>query len=87
MDVHASPDGRGTGPFSRTSVQIPALIRGALKLQQSIHVGPGLSMWNGVHVQDLTDLYFVLIDDALTGNLTAPTGLDCFCARRCLCKY
>ncbi|KAJ7255639.1 hypothetical protein C8J57DRAFT_598416 [Mycena rebaudengoi] len=70
--------GRGTGPFSRTSVQIPALIRGALKLQQSIHVGPGLSMWNGVHVQDLADLYFVLIDDALTGNLTAPTGLDCF---------
>ncbi|KAJ7690231.1 hypothetical protein B0H17DRAFT_1160011 [Mycena rosella] len=58
-------DGRGTGPFSRTSVQIPALIRAALKLKQAIHVGPGLSMWNGVHVQDLVDLYFVLLDDAL----------------------
>ncbi|KAJ6628315.1 hypothetical protein B0H10DRAFT_211920 [Mycena sp. CBHHK59/15] len=70
--------GRGTGPFSRTSVQIPALIRAALKLGQSIHVGPGRSMWNGVHVQDLVDLYFLLIDDALSGKPKAPTGLECF---------
>ncbi|KAJ7088129.1 hypothetical protein C8R44DRAFT_819520 [Mycena epipterygia] len=70
--------GRGTGLFSRTSVQIPALIRAALKLGQSIHVGPGLSMWNGVHVQDLVDLYFLLIDDALSGSPKASTGLECF---------
>ncbi|KAJ7229312.1 hypothetical protein B0H12DRAFT_1264549 [Mycena haematopus] len=57
--------GRGTGPFSRTSVQIPALIRAALKLGHAIHVGPGLSMWNGVHVQDLIDLYFILIDEEI----------------------
>ncbi|KAF8181385.1 hypothetical protein K438DRAFT_1601561 [Mycena galopus ATCC 62051] len=70
--------GRGTGPFSRTSVQIPALIRAALKLGQAIHVGPGLSMWNGVHIQDLVDLYLLLIDDALAGNPKASTGLECF---------
>ncbi|KAJ7091287.1 hypothetical protein C8R43DRAFT_1172096 [Mycena crocata] len=70
--------GRGTGLFSRTSVQVPALIRAALKLKQAIHVGPGLSMWNGVHVQDLVDLYFILIDDALSGNPKAVTGLECF---------
>ncbi|KAJ6452776.1 hypothetical protein C8R45DRAFT_882741 [Mycena sanguinolenta] len=70
--------GRGTGPFSRTSVQIPALIRAALKLGQAIHVGPGRSMWNGVHVQDLVDLYLILMDDALTGKSQAPTGLECF---------
>ncbi|KAJ7461155.1 hypothetical protein FB451DRAFT_1096097 [Mycena latifolia] len=70
--------GRGTGPFSRTSVQIPALIRAALKLRQSIHVGPGLSMWNGVHVKDLVDLYFILLDDALSRIPKAPTGLECF---------
>ncbi|KAJ7138927.1 hypothetical protein C8R46DRAFT_921747, partial [Mycena filopes] len=70
--------GRGTGPFSRSSVQIPALIRAALKLGQSIHVGPGRSMWNGVHVQDLVDLYLLLIDDALTGHPKAPTGQECF---------
>ncbi|KAJ7930872.1 hypothetical protein B0H13DRAFT_876111 [Mycena leptocephala] len=70
--------GRGTGPFSRTSVQIPALIRAALKLGQAIHVGPGLPMWNGVHIQDLVDLFFILIDDALTGNPKASTGLECF---------
>ncbi|KAJ6550982.1 hypothetical protein DFH09DRAFT_1039023 [Mycena vulgaris] len=70
--------GRGTGPFSRTSVQVPALIRAALKLGQAIHVGPGLSMWNGVNIQDLVDLYFILIDDALSGSPKAPTGLECF---------
>jgi len=70
--------GRGTGPFSRTSVQIPALIRAALKLGQAIYVGPGLSMWNGVHIQDLVNLYFVLLDDALTGKPKASTGLECF---------
>ncbi|KAF7303425.1 hypothetical protein MIND_00571100 [Mycena indigotica] len=70
--------GRGTGLFSRTSVQIPALIRAALKLRQSIHVGPGLPLWNGVHVQDLVRLYFVLLDDALSRTPKAPTGSDCF---------
>ncbi|KAJ7226904.1 hypothetical protein GGX14DRAFT_530826 [Mycena pura] len=70
--------GRGTGPFSRTSVQIPALIRATLKLKQAIHVGPGLSMWNGVHVQDLVDLFLILMDDALTGTPKASTGLECF---------
>ncbi|KAJ7620306.1 hypothetical protein FB45DRAFT_754597, partial [Roridomyces roridus] len=70
--------GRGTGPFSRTSVQIPALIRAALKLGQSIYVGPGLSLWNAVHVQDLVDLYMILLDDALTGYPKVPTGLECF---------
>ncbi|KAK7033286.1 hypothetical protein R3P38DRAFT_2921832 [Favolaschia claudopus] len=70
--------GRGRGPYSRTSVQIPALIRAALRLKQSIHVGPGLSIWNGVHVDDLVSLYFLLLDDALSGARKAPTGLECF---------
>ncbi|KAF7319786.1 hypothetical protein MKEN_00761100 [Mycena kentingensis (nom. inval.)] len=70
--------GRGRGPYSRTSVQIPALIRAALKLKQSIHVGPGLPMWNGVHVDDLVNLYFVLLDDGLSGANKATTGLECF---------
>ncbi|KAJ7834251.1 hypothetical protein B0H14DRAFT_2363888 [Mycena olivaceomarginata] len=70
--------GRGTGPFSRTSVQIPALIRAALKLGHAVHVGPGLPLWNGVHVQDLVDLCLILADDALSGNPKASTGLECF---------
>ncbi|KAF7296397.1 Epimerase domain-containing protein [Mycena chlorophos] len=75
--------GRGTGPCSRTSVQIPALIRAALTLGQAVHVGSGLSMWNGVHVNDLVSLFMVLLDDALSAaGPKAPTGLDCyyFCA-------
>ncbi|KAJ7226910.1 hypothetical protein GGX14DRAFT_348171 [Mycena pura] len=75
--ILCSADGRGTGPFSRTSVQIPALIRATLKLKQAIHVGPGLSMWNGVHVQDLVDLFLILMDGALTGTPKDSTSDVC----------
>ncbi|KAG6846196.1 hypothetical protein H0H93_015484, partial [Arthromyces matolae] len=70
--------GRGTGPFHRTSVQIPALIRSALKLKQACHYGKGLPWWNGVHVQDLTNLYLILLDDALSANPVAPHGAEGF---------
>ncbi|KAL0072021.1 hypothetical protein AAF712_000944 [Marasmius tenuissimus] len=78
----SSADGRGTGPFSRTSVQIPALIRGTLKLKQAPYIGKGLGLWNGVHVQDLIDLYMVLLEDARSENPKAPTGAEgyYFCA-------
>ncbi|EEB91684.1 hypothetical protein MPER_09923, partial [Moniliophthora perniciosa FA553] len=68
--------GRGVGPFSRTSVQIPALIRGTLKLGFAPYIGKGLGLWNGVHVQDLVDLYFILLEDALSENPKAPTGAE-----------
>ncbi|RDB31114.1 Uncharacterized protein C2A9.02 [Hypsizygus marmoreus] len=70
--------GRGTGPFHQTSVQIPALIRGALKLGQSCYYGKGLPLWNGVHVQDLTNLILLLLDDALSATPKAPNGGDGF---------
>lgn len=35
-------------------------------------------MWNGVHVQDLVDLYFILMDDALSPTPKAPAGKDGF---------
>ncbi|KAF9042759.1 NAD(P)-binding protein [Hymenopellis radicata] len=66
--------GRGTGPYSRTSVQLPALIRGALKYGRSPYIGQGLGMWNGVHVQDLVDLYIIIMEDALSESPKAPTG-------------
>ncbi|KAG6841359.1 hypothetical protein C0991_011902 [Blastosporella zonata] len=70
--------GRGTGPFHRTSVQLPALIRSALKLGQACHYGKGIPWWNGVHVQDLTNVYLILLDDALSANPVAPHGADGF---------
>ncbi|KAK7058924.1 hypothetical protein VNI00_001548 [Paramarasmius palmivorus] len=74
--------GRGKGPFSRTSVQIPALIRATLKLGQAPYIGKGLGLWNGVHIQNLVDLYMILLDDALLSSPQAPTGAEgyYFCA-------
>ncbi|KAG6860706.1 hypothetical protein C0995_008291 [Termitomyces sp. Mi166 len=70
--------GRGTGPFHRTSVQIPALIRSALKLKQACYYGKGLPWWNAVHVQDLIDLYLIILDDALSANPRAPRSANGF---------
>ncbi|KAK7443448.1 hypothetical protein VKT23_015621 [Stygiomarasmius scandens] len=74
--------GRGTGPFSRTSVQIPAIIRGTLQLKQAPYIGKGLSLWNGVHVQDLVNLFMTILDDSLSPSPKAPTGKEgyYFCA-------
>ncbi|KAF5384277.1 hypothetical protein D9615_003295 [Tricholomella constricta] len=70
--------GRGTGPFHQTSVQIPALIRGALKAGQSCYYGKGIPLWNAVHVQDLTNLVLLLLDDALSSAPKAPNGGEGF---------
>ncbi|KAG5644664.1 hypothetical protein DXG03_007963 [Asterophora parasitica] len=61
-----------------TSVQIPALIRGALKTGQSCHYKKGLPLWNAVHVQDLTNLFLLLLDDALSATPQAPSGGEGF---------
>ncbi|KAG6812161.1 hypothetical protein H0H92_004092 [Tricholoma furcatifolium] len=55
-----------------------SLIRSALKLGQACYYGKGLPWWNGVHVQDLTDLYLILLDDALSANPVAPHGAEGF---------
>jgi len=70
--------GRGTGPFHRTSVQIPVLIRGAIKYGQSCYYGKGIPLWNAVHIQDLTDLVLLLLDDALSATPKAPNGSEGF---------
>lgn len=69
-----SSDGRGLGPFSRTSVQIPALIRAALQLGHAAYYGEGLPLWNGVHVEDLSELILLVLADALSDAPKLPTG-------------
>jgi len=57
--------GEGTGAFNRESLQIPNLIRSAIKHKRAAHVGKGLNVWNNVHVEDLADFFLILLDKAL----------------------
>ncbi|CAF2420325.1 unnamed protein product [Rotaria sp. Silwood2] len=57
--------GIGTGPFNRTSVQLPALIRAALKRHKAEMIGSGQATWNNVHIADLSDAYIIILDQLL----------------------
>ena len=53
--------GVGTGHFNRLSIQIPTIIRAAMKVQQVEVVGDGKGIWDHVHVVDLAMLYEILV--------------------------
>jgi nucleoside-diphosphate-sugar epimerase len=57
--------GIGTGLFNRTSIQLPILIRAALKRGKVETIGPGEATWDNVHISDLVDAYIILLDQLL----------------------
>lgn len=57
--------GIGTGLFNRNSIQLPILIRAALKRGKAEMIGPGESTWDHVHISDLVDGYMILLDQFL----------------------
>ena len=57
--------GVGTGLFNKTSIQIPIYIRAALAHGRSIVVDNGKGIWDHVHVEDLAELYTVILRDVI----------------------
>ena len=57
--------GIGIGPFNRNSVQLPVLVRAALKRHKAEMIGPGEATWNNVHIADLVDAYMIIFDQLL----------------------
>lgn len=60
--------GIGSGIFNRTSIQIDAIIRAAKRRGYTSVVGPGKAEWDHVHVEDLADLYELLVARILRGD-------------------
>ena len=54
--------GRGLGPHE-DSIQIPSLVRQAKKSGVPRHVGRGLNVWSTVHVEDVADLYRLVLEN------------------------
>lgn len=53
--------GIGTGYFNKHSVQIPAYTKATLKNGHGVIVGEGTGVWDNVHVEDLADLYTIVL--------------------------
>ncbi|KAJ3943977.1 uncharacterized protein N0V96_005497 [Colletotrichum fioriniae] len=65
--------GRGTGLFNQGSMQIPTIIRGAIKAGVPEYVGEGTARLGHVHVTDLALLYELILSKVLSGK-TIPSG-------------
>ncbi|XEV03564.1 hypothetical protein FSHL1_008851 [Fusarium sambucinum] len=60
--------GRGTGLFNKSSIQIPIMIRAALHRGEAIYAGDGLGVWDHTHVEDIANLYALIVAKVLDGE-------------------
>ncbi|KAI1386151.1 NAD dependent epimerase/dehydratase family protein [Hypoxylon trugodes] len=67
--------GRGKGLFNKDSIQIPDVVRAALKRKRTAVPGHGKGVWDHVHVEDLAELYVLLARQIVEkGGEGVPTG-------------
>jgi nucleoside-diphosphate-sugar epimerase len=60
--------GIGTGHFNRLSIQIPLLIRLAIRFGQAQVIGEGKGEWDHVHIADLLLLFELILSKVLKGE-------------------
>lgn len=60
--------GNGRGPINQRSRQVYELAKLVLTGQYVPIIGPGKARWHHVHVNDLADLYVLLVEAAVAGN-------------------
>ena len=52
--------GQGLG-LEKESAQVPLLVRHAINSGESVRIGKGENIWSSVHIEDLVDLYIMLV--------------------------
>jgi len=65
--------GIGTGEFNKLSIQVPRLIRAAIKDGYASMIGEGKGVWSYVHISDLARLYELVLMRVLKGE-EVPSG-------------
>ncbi|KAJ5766136.1 uncharacterized protein N7511_003752 [Penicillium nucicola] len=60
--------GKGRGPCSQRGRQVYELANVTLRIKKGPIIGAGQSIWNNVHVHDLSDVYSLLVDAAVAGR-------------------
>ncbi|CAF3489855.1 hypothetical protein FGSG_02815 [Fusarium graminearum PH-1] len=69
--------GRGTGLFNKSSIQIPIMIRAAVKRGEAIYAGDGLGVWDHTHIEDIANLYTLIVAEILRQE-KIPSGREGF---------
>lgn len=59
--------GTSSGPVHRISQQVPNVVRASVTLRTNLYVGKGTNVWNNVHIDDLAELYDIVLRRALSG--------------------
>jgi nucleoside-diphosphate-sugar epimerase len=65
--------GVGSGAFNKLSIQVPTMMRSAIKSGQASVIGEGKGIWDYVHVADLARLYELLVLKVIS-NEQVPIG-------------
>jgi nucleoside-diphosphate-sugar epimerase len=68
--------GAGLGP-KRDSIQVPWLIELARESGISLHIGPGENRWSNVHIEDLAELYLLVLERAQPGSFFFAADGEC----------
>lgn len=66
--------GPGPGPDNQRSIQVYELAKVTLKRGQGFQVEGGQNLWTMVHVQDLSNVYLRLVEEAVNGGGNATWG-------------
>ncbi|KAL2839660.1 hypothetical protein BJY01DRAFT_237027 [Aspergillus pseudoustus] len=65
--------GEGSGLFNRQTIQVPGIIKRALRRGRTPVHGTGAGNWDHVHIDDLSDLYELILSRLLRGE-ALPSG-------------
>lgn len=60
--------GVGSGAFNKLSIQVPLMMRKAIESGVAQYAGEGSGVWDHVHIDDLVDLYEIILAKALAGE-------------------
>ncbi|KAL8278996.1 hypothetical protein RQP46_008665 [Phenoliferia psychrophenolica] len=55
--------GRGTGPFKKISIDVPAIIKESIERKQVAVVGQGKATWGQIHIKNLVTAYLTIISE------------------------
>lgn len=67
--------GHGLGLFERSGVRLSAMARATLETGRNVVIGDGKGTWDHVHVEELADLYRILVREMMKdGGKRLPSG-------------
>jgi hypothetical protein len=70
--------GPGRGPDNQKSIQVERLAKVALTRGKAIQIGEGKNFWTQIHVQDLSNVYLRLVEEAIKGGGNATWGAEAY---------